>query len=144
MDYLKDLARNKGIISRFNFLGFRQDTEALLQVMDLFCVPSSTEGLPRSLLEALACEKVCITSRAGGMPEAILDGKTGILLDEPSEPCLFDAIERAWKIGAEGRAQMGMRARAYTDKNFNVVDMVRKTEDVYRQVMGESPRRNNR
>lgn len=137
MKYLKDLARARGVAGRFNFTGFRDDVNDLLQTIDVFCVPSTTEGLPRSLLEALACEKVVIASRVGGMPGAVRDGESGLLLDEPTEACLLKAITHTWEMGQAARAEMGRRGRAFAQERFDIVDMVRKTEDVYREVVNQ-------
>jgi len=134
LDYLKELARSNGVADKTCFTGFREDVEALLQIMDIFCVPSSTEGLPRSLLEALACEKLVIASRVGGMPEAICDGESGLLLPEPTEAYLFEALSQAWNMGPAARGEMGKRGRAFAQKKFDIGEMVRKTEDVYRGI----------
>lgn len=138
VSYLKELVRAKGVSERFNFTGFREDVNDLLQIMDVFCVPSSTEGLPRSLLEALACEKLVIASRVGGMPGAISDGESGLLLPEPTEAHLLEAISLAWNMGQAARAEMGRRGRTFAQERFGIVDMVRKMEDVYGEVVGVS------
>jgi glycosyltransferase involved in cell wall biosynthesis len=136
LGYLEEEARNNGVSDRFDFTGFREDVNDLLQIMDVFCVPSSTEGLPRSLLEALACEKLVIASRVGGMPGAIKDGESGLLLPEPTEAHLLEAISSAWDMGRAARAEMGRRGRTFARERFDIVDMVKKTEEVYCEVAG--------
>ena len=63
---LENLSRKLGVANRVMFLGFRGDVPALLEACDLFCLPSKREGLPVSLIEALACGVPALSSSARG------------------------------------------------------------------------------
>jgi glycosyltransferase involved in cell wall biosynthesis len=76
------------------FVGERGDVLNLIQVIDVLCVPSLWEGLPRVILEAMAASKPVIASAVGGIPDMVDDGKTGLLFESKDEDGLFDAIKK--------------------------------------------------
>lgn len=86
-NYLKRIAP-----SNVNFLGFRRDIPALLDDSEIFVLPSTSEGSPISLVEALAAGKPIVASEVGGVPEII--GDAGILV-EPTESGLLLGIKKA-------------------------------------------------
>lgn len=65
---------------RFRLLGFRDDVERLLQGFDIFAMPSLSEGMPLSILEAMAARRVVVASAVGGIPEFIRTGENGLLV----------------------------------------------------------------
>jgi glycosyltransferase involved in cell wall biosynthesis len=69
--------RNKNII----FTGRRQDVNKLLYITDIFCLPSYREGMPRSIIEAMAMECAVVTTNIRGCREEVIDGETGFLVD---------------------------------------------------------------
>ena len=76
---LEAMAHALGIADRVRFLGQRSDIPELLASSDVFVLPSLYEGLPLSVLEAMAAGKPVIATRIGGTDEAVIDGTTGIL-----------------------------------------------------------------
>jgi glycosyltransferase involved in cell wall biosynthesis len=68
-----------GIADRFVFTGFRSDIEAAIRAMDIAVLCSHSEGLPLFLLEAMAQKRPVVATRVGGIPEVVIDGKTGLL-----------------------------------------------------------------
>lgn len=77
---LKKLAAQLGLASRIHFLGFRSDVKELLQITDLFVMPSLDEGLPMALLEAMAMAKAIVVTPVGAIPLIIDDGLNGVLV----------------------------------------------------------------
>lgn len=77
---LENLSRRLQIETAVIFAGHQTDTRPFLAAMDLFALPSLNEGLPLSLLEAMALGLPIIAARSGGIPELIADGKTGLLV----------------------------------------------------------------
>ena len=71
-----------------NFLGSRQDIPDLLSALDIFVLSSEREGLPVSLLEAMAASKPVVVTRVGGIPEVIQDGYNGLLVP-PHDPLIL-------------------------------------------------------
>lgn len=93
----KDLERSAyewGIHHRVIFLGFRNDISHLLEQADLMAMPSLTEGLPTAILEAFACKLPVIATSVGGVPEIVLNGKTGLLVPPGDPAALRDVILR--------------------------------------------------
>lgn len=65
-EYLKNLAKELGVNDRVKFLGYRKDVLEICKVADLFVFPSKREGLPVSLIEAIACGVPCVASDVRG------------------------------------------------------------------------------
>lgn len=81
-----------GLGESVRFLGFREDVNDLLRAADLFVISSYLEGLGTSILDAMAAGLPVVATRVGGIPEAVADGETGVLVP-PSDPrALGDAI----------------------------------------------------
>jgi glycosyltransferase involved in cell wall biosynthesis len=115
--------------------GFRSDAVALLRSFDLFVMPSETEGLGTSILDAMACGKAVIGTRAGGIVEVVDDGTTGILVP-PADPApLADAIVALLR-DPDRRARMGEAGLARVREKFTVSRMVAGTRRVYEDVIG--------
>ena len=75
----EELGRTLGVAERVRFLGVRADVVPFLSVADVCLMPSETEGCSLAVLEAMACRVPVVASRAGGLPEAVADGRTGFL-----------------------------------------------------------------
>ncbi len=88
---LRAEADRLGVASRVVFAGHRDDVAALLAGCDVFCLPSSAEGLPLVVLEAMAEGKPVVATAVGGTPELVIHGDTGLLV----APGDVDALRRA-------------------------------------------------
>jgi glycosyltransferase involved in cell wall biosynthesis len=102
--------------------------------MDLFVLPSFTEGLPVVLLEVFAFEKCVIASDVGGVPELVKHGESGILVKQGSEKELCQAILSMFRE-PDARKRMGKSARQSLEREFSLE--VRKSEilDFYRKII---------
>ncbi|MBU1084547.1 MAG: glycosyltransferase family 4 protein [Candidatus Omnitrophota bacterium] len=109
-----------------------------LSLMDIFCLPSISEGLGLSLMEAMAGGKACIASDVPGLSELIIDGKDGFLVPPVDAVRLASGIMRF--IEDPGmRESMGRKAREKAIAGFSLDKSVDKTIKVYREVVeGES------
>jgi glycosyltransferase involved in cell wall biosynthesis len=135
---LEELARSLGLAERVLFLGHRDDVPALLASCDLFVLPSLYEGLPLSLLEAMASGRPAIATDVPGSNEVVHHAESGLLVPRADPLALADAIRRllADPAAAERLARAG---RARVDRDFSVERMVRGVEAVYDQLLA-SPR----
>jgi glycosyltransferase involved in cell wall biosynthesis len=138
--HLEYLAAQLGIADAVRFLGFQRDVQPVLDALDLFVLPSLTETLGYSLLEAMATELPTIGSRVGGIPEVIVPGQTGLLVPPRDPDALTAAIEQLIRSPALCR-RMGSAGRERVVRHFHERDMVRKTIECYRAVLPRTRRR---
>jgi len=113
--------------------GFRTDVLGCISGFDLFVMSSVTEGLGTSLLDAMAASRPIVATRAGGIPEIVDDGVTGLLVPPRDHVALAAAIVRMLKDD-EGRRRMGAAGFARVNERFTVERMVEGTAGVYTQV----------
>jgi glycosyltransferase involved in cell wall biosynthesis len=131
-DPLEKQIRDLGLDRHVLLGGFRADAIGLLKSFDLFVMSSVTEGLGSVVLEAMCCERAVVGTRAGGIPEVVEHGKTGLLVAPHDEPALAKAIIDLLKDPAR-RAAMGAAGRARVVAHFSVERMVERTLNVYRE-----------
>jgi L-malate glycosyltransferase len=113
--------------------GFRTDVLGCIKGFDLFVMSSVTEGLGTSLLDAMACGRPIVATRAGGIPEIVEDGVNGALVPPRDAASLAAAIVRALKD--EGwRRRTGEAGLARVRERFTVDRMVSETAAVYRRL----------
>jgi glycosyltransferase involved in cell wall biosynthesis len=120
-----------GIAGRVQFLGDRSDVPALLGAMDVFTLSSVSEGLPLTVLEAMASGLPVVSTRVGGIPEAVLDGDTGLLVPPADPRAMADAIIGLLADPAQ-RRRLGMAGRARAREWFDLGRMVDAYETAYR------------
>ena len=133
---VKAQARQLKIETNVVFAGFRSDAPRLVSASDLFVLSSQYEGLPISLLEAMALGRPVVVTRVGGIPEVITDGVEGFLV-EPLRPdqlaekvlCLLHSSELQLSFSTNG--VRGVK------QHFNVQRMVEKTESLYSRLLVE-------
>ena len=100
-------------------LADQHDIVRHLLLCDLFLQPSYWDGLPNSVLEAMACERVVLASDAGGIPEAIEHGRSGFLLKRMELQRLGEAILELLSISVRQREQIGLAARRRVEEHFS-------------------------
>ena len=133
---LRQLAAGLGCAEAVRFLGFRKDFIAVIKACDALVVPSLSEGFGRVALYAMAAGLPVAGSRAGGIPDVVADGETGLLAMPGDEASLAEALDRlagdpetAWRWGERGRE----RVRA----EFTVDKMVEGTLAVFEKVLAK-------
>jgi glycosyltransferase involved in cell wall biosynthesis len=131
-DQLERQIKQLALERHISLTGFRPDAIGLMKSFDLFAMSSVTEGLGSAVLEAMACGLAVVSTRAGGLPEVVVDGETGILVAPHDEPALAEAIVALLKNPAQ-RAAMGQAGRARVLEAFSVDSMVAKTLNVYQR-----------
>jgi glycosyltransferase involved in cell wall biosynthesis len=134
------LAQELRISDRIHFLGEIQDIPALLASASLFVLPSLTEGISLTLLEAMARGLPVVATNVGGTPEVVVHGETGLLVPMKSPVDLAAAILRICRDPERGR-QMGRAGRRRVELNFDVRRMVAAYETLYLNLLrnGDAP-----
>ncbi len=120
--------------------GFRPDVLSLHKAFDIFVLSSVTEGLGTSLLDAMACGKPIVATTAGGIPEVVVDGETGILVPPRDPEAMARAIVTLLTDDAL-RRRMGEAGLARVRERFSAERMVQDTLEVYGRVAGRLPDR---
>lgn len=110
--------------------GFRTDVLSLLKAFDLFVMSSVTEGLGTSLLDAMAAGRAIVATRAGGIPEVVEEGRTGLLVPPGDSSALAGAIVRLLS-DEELRMAFGRAGEALVRERFTVDRMVDETLEAY-------------
>ena len=128
---IRDLGLDKHVV----LAGFRDDVHALTRSAELFVMSSVTEGLGSAVLDAMALGLPVVGTRAGGIPEAVDDGVTGLLVPPGRADALAEAIVRMLNDPA-ARQRMGDAGRARVEAEFGVDRLVEGTLATYRQRAG--------
>ncbi|MGD9048585.1 MAG: glycosyltransferase family 4 protein [Anaerolineae bacterium] len=116
--------------------GFRRDIPRLLAAMDLYIQPSANEGLPLSLLEAMAAGKAVIATDVGGAQEALTHQETGILIPPESSQAIGTAIMDLLNH-PEKRMALADAARDHVVQEFGVQRMVEGYLSVYESLASQ-------
>ncbi len=122
---------------RHQILGFRDHVPDLVAASDLFLFPSEDEGLPLSVLEAMAVGCPVIATPVGGIPEVVSHGEDGILTPVNDAERLAAAILDL-SGDPDRRRRMGEHARRAAAEDLSFSEMVRKYEALYRRLLATS------
>jgi glycosyltransferase involved in cell wall biosynthesis len=135
--YLKDLFGKSGLENRVHFVGHRDDAYDVLRALDLLLITSDQEGLPMVLLESMAL-KVPVVSRAvGGIPEAIEDGQSGILVPSGDPRALAQACLLALR-NPDLRRRLALGAANVVSTRFPAQGNAEQIVRVYRRLIGRA------
>ncbi len=110
----------------------RNDVPDLQALADIYAMPSIVEGLPMALLEAMVAGRAVVASRTAGIPEAVVDGRDGLLVPPGDVDALTNAL-RALLTDKQRRQQLGEAARVRSHKEFTLQVMTDCYEDLYRR-----------
>jgi L-malate glycosyltransferase len=135
--------RERKLEKHVYLLGFRPDVLSLHKIFDVFVMSSVTEGLGTSLLDAMACGKPVVATEAGGIPEVVEEGLTGLLVPTRNPEAMAVAIVRLLNDAAL-RRQMGEAALLSVRERFSVERMVLDTLRVYQRVAMHEHREDDR
>lgn len=132
-DEIRAAATELGLADRTTFLGSRDDVPEILALFDLFALSSRFEGFPISLVEAMATGLPCVATAVGGIPEVLVDGANGLLVEPGDREGLRASIARimddpglAERVGAEARR---------TAERLDLRLAVRAMEEIYDSVL---------
>ena len=136
---LEAAAGRLGITSKVRFLGARSDVPQLLHAMDLFVLPSHSEGLSLTLIEACASGKPIVATDVGGNGEVVQDGYNGLLVAPDNPKALADAMYRVLSAPQRAR-EMGTNGRAKFARDFTLDAMVGGYLRLYESVLAKQSR----
>ncbi len=114
--------------------GWRRDIPRILSAIDVFVLTSLWEGLPISVLEAIAFSKPVVATNTGGIEEIVVEGKNGFLV----QPCDIKSLSERLTVLLRNenlRKDMGQNAKGLFDFNFSVENMVKNNQDLYENLI---------
>lgn len=126
-----------GLSGRVRLLGRRTDVGDLLAGADVFVLPAHREGLGVAALEAMAAGRPVVASRVGGLADAVVDGRTGLLVPPGDPTALAAAIERLL-VDEDLRRRLGQEGPRRVAEGFLPGQMVEAYERIYRAVLAGS------
>lgn len=130
-DKLINYSLEKKLNDKVHFLGQRFNIPELLSITDIFTLPSLSEGMPLSIMEAMASGLPVVSTDVGGASELVVDGETGFLVPSGSPGLLAEKIKTL--INDKNlRQEMGKKGQRRVKDNFDLKTMVGKTEALYK------------
>jgi glycosyltransferase involved in cell wall biosynthesis len=127
------LAHDLQLSHAVQFLGFRPDVLDIMNAFDVFVLSSLFEGLPYSVLEAMARELPIVATNVIGNRDVVIDGTTGLLVP-PSDPQLLAEAVVQLLSNPTRRQQLGRNGRVLVGRSYCIGQMVKDTEEVYRSL----------
>jgi len=112
------------------FLGEQRNVIPYLQAMDVFVLPSLTEGISNTILEAMACGVPVIATKVGGNPEIVEPEKTGVLIESRDTNALAEQLRDFCNNGTKWE-KFGIAARNAAEDKFSLARMIEEYEGVY-------------
>ena len=111
-------------------LGERNDIANILNALDVFALTSSSEGIPMTILEAMAAGLPVIATNVGGIPQVVVNGKTGLLVEDKDKQGLIEAIKFLIE-NPELQKKLGKEGHLLLINNYSVSQVIAKYEQVY-------------
>lgn len=134
---LKDQVHRLGLEKRVHFLGLRQDIPRILAMLDVFVLPSLSEGLSMAILEAMIAGKPVVATQVGGNPELVLNGKTGFLVPPRDSQALASSLVTLLTTKALA-AQFAEKGKCRAEGQFSLETMVRAYQALYDECLHPS------
>ncbi|EGT0014955.1 glycosyltransferase [Clostridium perfringens] len=130
---IKRIIKKLELEELFILTGFQSNVYKFYPIIDVFFLPSLYEGLPMVLLEAMAFKKAVISMNVGSISEVVIDGNTGLLIDNS----LNDFLKKlkVVKENIELRNKFGNEAFSYIKNNYNIDEYVNKIEKIYNNLL---------
>lgn len=133
MDAVREEIASLGLGRHVVLTGPRRDADGIIAASDLVVHPSHEEGFSNVILEAMAAGKAVVAARVGGVPEAVEDGVTGILVPARDPPAMANALLSLLRDPVRARA-MGEAGRRRAADRFSIGKMVTEVERLYERL----------
>jgi glycosyltransferase involved in cell wall biosynthesis len=131
---IEGMVQEYGLQSNVVLAGQRNDMPGVYAAMDIFVLPSLNEGLPMTLLEAMASSRPVVATRVGAIPSVIADGENGFLVGPRDSAGLKNAISRLLANPDMGR-RLGAYAHDWVKQHYTAAAMAQKYRELYEEVL---------
>jgi glycosyltransferase involved in cell wall biosynthesis len=133
---IEEMIEQYGLQSSVVLAGQQSNMPAVYAAMDIFVLPSLNEGLPMTVLEAMAASKPVIATRVGAIPSVIRDGENGLLVAPKDSEGLRNAVASLLN-DPERRRRLGDQAHTWVSQNYTSEAMALKYREMYEEVLGK-------
>ncbi len=130
---MQQLADRLGLSELVHFLGHREDIPDLLGAMDIFVLPSHSEGVSLALLEAMAAGLPVIVSDVGGLPEVVRHGENGLVIPVKDPQALAQALEKLLADPTYAHS-LGESARREVKAHYSLERLGRDINEIYQEL----------
>ena len=137
---LEERAHELGIMRDTLFLGYQQEVGPLYAAFDALVLPSSNEGTPVSVIEALAARTPVVATRVGGVPDVVREGEDGFLVEKGDTDALAERLARL-ASDPQLRNRMGETARDRVLPRYAVERLVDDVDRLYRALLSAAGER---
>jgi glycosyltransferase involved in cell wall biosynthesis len=127
---LEKLANELGVSDRVSLLGWVDNPRAYLPQFDIFAMPSRSEGFTLAVVEAMLAGLPVVATNVGSVPEAVIDGETGLLVKKDDVDGLVLALQKL-RDNPSLRSSLGQRGQQVAQRNFTVDVMVKQYEQLW-------------
>ncbi len=127
---LEKYARSLRSSDQIDFLGYRENRLKIVNKLDLFCMTSSLEGIPRCMMEAMAMGKPVAAFNIPGVDKLIIDGKTGLMAEFGDVPGLKECLKRLL-FNQKLADEFAQNGQAHIHKNYSAHRMASEYEKLY-------------
>jgi glycosyltransferase involved in cell wall biosynthesis len=131
---LEEAVKTTDLIENVIFLGWKEDIISVLQALDLCVLTSLNESVGRALLEAQSMGIPVVATRVGGIPEVVLENKTGILVRPKDSVALKEAIIELLE-NSQKRVAFSMAAKEFVGDKFSKENMLKEILSVYKDIL---------
>jgi glycosyltransferase involved in cell wall biosynthesis len=130
----RDLAASLDLLRSVHVIGRRGDMPEVLSALDVFVLPSESEGMSNAILEAMAMRLPVVATDVGGAREQLEEGRSGYLVSYPDSAALATKVTRLLEDPAL-RESVGAAARERVARHYSSAGMVRQIEDLYASLL---------
>jgi glycosyltransferase involved in cell wall biosynthesis len=130
---LAEIVRGEALEGRVHLLGRRDDVPRLDAALDVLTSPSTGEGFPNVVAEAMACGVPCVVTDVGD--SALLVGETGRVVAPGNPAALAAALQELVSAGAAKRGELGQAARSRVAERFSLEKTVAAYEELYEELL---------
>jgi len=131
---IENFTAEQGLGAAVIFTGLRHDAPRLYGAMDVFALPSLSEGLPLTVLEAMAARAPVVATNVGALPELVEEGGTGFLIEPKDDLALAERLARFYSEPELAR-RFGDAARRKVEREYSLELMLRRYADLYLSVV---------
>ncbi len=132
---LRGRVKSIGLADRVLFLGHLHDVRQVYEMMDVYVLSSTREGLPNTVLEAMAMEVPIVATDVDGVCEAVVHDQEALLVPARNPKRLAEGIRSVLENPDLGR-RLSRAAREKVEREFSFASRMRRVEDIYRKVLG--------